>query len=365
MDAVEKTPARRPAILLVPLILALLAPPSLAQLRKARSPAGDLLLVHAGDGWAVESAAGERTVLPLPADARVNDFRAAGDGWLTAAVVDGEGGQVVIISRGGVPPEERFAVRNRAAPAREHLLREPLLLTRDAGRPDPELAAVVWLGGEADDRLAVRVARTRDGEWQRPQTISPPGRGTQIALTAAVLADGSWLVAWAAFDGSDDEILWSCSPDGTAWSTPRRLAADNRVPDVTPHLHATADGVLAAWSRYDGNDYRVQVARFDGTAWSQPATVGVPGSLDPRFDDGERPVLVYRRAVPRGWAVVELDGGEVAPEARPEISVIRQADIAGDRRPVVSEVTAEGVVLRWPGGQRSTLAWQPAPATPR
>ncbi len=357
MDALEKTPARGPAILLASLILALLATPGLpAQPLKARSPAGDLLLVRDRDAYAVESATGDRTVLPLPGDARVNDFRAAGGGWLAAAVVDGEGGQVIIVVRGVRPPGVRPSggdrdVENLAAPAREDLLREPLLLTRGA-----ELAAVVWLGGEADDRLAVRAARTQDGAWQRPQTISPPGHGTQIALTAAVLGDGSWLVAWAAFDGVDDEILWSRSTDGKPWSAPQRLAADNRVPDITPHLYADDAGAFVAWSRYDGNDYRVQVARFDGAAWSEPATVGVRGSVDPRFDDAGSPVLVYRRAVPRSWAVAELDG---------EGEVVRGATAPGNQRPVVSQVTAEGVLLRWPGGRATSLAWQPAPATPR
>ncbi len=377
MDAVEKPWAAGPALLLVSLILATLAPPGLtAQPWKARSPAGDLYLLRSADGYRVESDAGERTALPLPADARVNDFRAAGDGWLTAAVVDGEGGPAIVVSRGVRPSGVRrpgigSSVESLAVPARGDLLREPLLLVRRA-----ELAAVVWLEGEADDRLAVRAARFEGGEWRSPETISPPGRGTQIALTAAALADGSWLVAWAAFDGDDDEILWSRSTDGAAWSPPRRVAADNRVPDVTPHLRATAGGALVAWSRYDGNDYRVAVARFDGSGWSEPATVGVRGSVDPAFDDAERPLLVYRRAVPRGWVVAEL-GGEggapearppiVAPEARPAVRVLRQAavDAAGGRRPIVSAVTAEGATLRWEDGRSSSAAWRPAPEAPR
>ena len=121
---------------------------------------------------------------------------------------------------------------------------------------------------------------------------------------------------------------------------------------------------LLAWSRYDGNDYRVQVSRFDGATWAAPAAVGVPGSVDPIFDDAERPVLVYRRAVPRGWTVVELESA-VAPEAHPSITVVRQAEIAGARRPVVSEVTAEGALLLWQGGQKLTVAWQPAAAARR
>lgn len=347
-------PRRRVPLCL--LLLAVLAPPGLeAQPFKARGPGGDLLLVRSGDAYRVESAAGDRTVLPLPPEARINDFRAAGDGWLAAAVVDGEGGQVIVVLRGRSRVGGR-EIETLAAPGRGNLLREPLLLTAGA-----ELGGLVWLGGDAGDRLAVRAARWRDGGWEEPQTVSPPGRGTQIALAAATLADGSWLAAWAAFDGDDDEILWSRSA-GDAWSAPRPVAADNRVPDITPHLAATADGALLAWSRYDGNDYRVVLARFDGDGWSEPATVGPRGSVDPAFESAENPLLVYLQAVPPGWgapgwAVIELDADGTVRR--------RSETAAGDRRPVVSRLTDEGVILRWGDGRSSAAGWRPAPPEPR
>ena len=105
---------------------------------------------------------------------------------------------------------------------------------------DGELAGLAWLEGQDLRSLAVRFARW-DGEgWERPRTIAAPGPGSQLALAAAQLADGSWLLAWSRFDGGDDEVVWSRSagPDGASWSPPRRIAADNAVPDVTPALAA-------------------------------------------------------------------------------------------------------------------------------
>ena len=127
---------------------------------------------------------------------------------------------------------------------------------------------------------------------------------------------------------------WS---DG-AWSPARPLAADNAVPDITPSVVAVAGGALAAWSRYDGHDYRVVLSRFDGREWSAPA--GRPGRLDltrhcsaPRTDRA-RPArravwMTYASARDRGWTIVELDSrgrslrrGRVAdaPSARPALA---------------------------------------------
>ncbi|HEX5760898.1 MAG TPA: hypothetical protein VF121_17045, partial [Thermoanaerobaculia bacterium] len=147
---------------------------------------------------------------------------------------------------------------------------------------DGELAGLAWLEGADGRSLAVRFARWDGERWARPRTVAAPGPGSQTALAAARLADASWLLAWSRFDGADDEVVWSRSagPEGESWSAPRRIAQDNAVPDVTPALTAVAGGgAVAAWSRYDGEDYRVVTARFDGRGWSAPRAVGPAGSF--------------------------------------------------------------------------------------
>ncbi len=167
-----------------------------------------------------------------------------------------------------------------------------------------ELAALAWLEGRDLRSLAVRFARW-DGEgWEAPRTVAAPGPGSQMALAGTRLADGSWLLAWSRYDGGDDEVVWSRSagPDGASWSAPRRIAADNAVPDITPALSAAPGGAVAAWSRYDGEDYRVVTARFDGRRWSAPRVVGPAGSLEPRWERSasDEPALVVRTVLPRG-----------------------------------------------------------------
>ena len=170
---------------------------------------------------------------------------------------------------------------------------------------DGELAGLAWLEGRDLRSLAVRFARWVGEGWERPHTVAAPGPGSQLALAAARLADGSWLLAWSRYDGGDDEVVWSRSAgsDGAAWSPPRRIAADNAVPDVTPALAAApGGGAVAAWSRYDGEDYRVVTARFDGRRWTVPRVVGPAGSLEPSWEraaSGE-PALVVRTVLPRG-----------------------------------------------------------------
>lgn len=307
--------------------LALLAAAAGADALKARSADGDLVLVQAGDAGYVTRPDGLRVA--LPAGANVHSFAAAGERWYAAAVARG---RLVVVQGAGEKAKEL------PAPAVRHaaVLGEPTLLVDDGG-----LRGLAWIEGEAPRRQSVRAAEWSAGGWRPPVTVAPPGAGSQMALAAARLDDGAWLLAWAAFDGEDDEILWSRWHDGRA-SAPVRLAADNPVPDITPRLHAVPGGALAAWSRYDGNDYRLQLARFDGTSWTEPETVGPAGSVYPTFEPGpDGPVVLYLRAVPRAWVVAELDGhGAIRRQA--------EARTLAAERPLVS-VTREAVTFEWLG----------------
>ncbi len=323
------------------LLLACAAP--IASGQALKTIAGDLLIPAADGRLVVERPDGQRVELPLPASARIGDFRSAGDDWLVAAVSRVEGAQMkrleLLQGRGD-------QVESLPSPALEPTaeLMQPVFVADRQG-----FQALVWLAGDAHHQLALKASRWLAGGWGPTETLSPPGEGTQIAPSTAVLDDGTWLVAWAAFDGSDDEILWSRFAGGL-WSQPRPIAEDNAVPDVTPHLFATAGGALAAWSRFDGNDYRVNVARFDGERWSAPIIAGPAGSTDPMFSGAERPYLIYRHADPPAWAVIELDAGG---------AVLREAtDLAhaGPQRPVIGNVSEKTVSFEWLSLERQKVS---------
>lgn len=310
---------------------------------------GEILIRSAGGKALVQTANGSRVELPLTATARVSDLRTSSSGWLAAAVASDGDAPALHLFRGRGEDVESLPSPVKAA-SRE--LQQPTFLVGG------DLEGLAWLAGDAHHQLAVTFSRWLGGSWSEPEIVSPPGKGTQIALSTAVLGDGSWLLAWAAFDGTDDEILWSRWSDG-AWSASRPVAEDNAVPDITPHLVTTGDGALLAWSRYDGNDYRVNVARFAGDAFSAPTVVGPKGSTAPAFSatgagGPELPYLIYHVAVPRAWAVAQLD---------PRGKVIREAAIELDepRRPILARAAEGAQVFEWFSGEAhkvsAPLAW--------
>ena len=329
------------------LALLLACAPPIASAQSLKTANGDRLL-SATDGRSfVERPSGHRIELPLTAGAGVSDFRSTGPDWLVAAV-----SRVTDAPRLELLKGHDDEVMRLPAPAldAEAELRQPVFIADRAG-----FQALVWLAGDAQHQLAVKASRWLAGGWGPTEILSPPGKGTQIALTTTILADGTWLVAWAAFDGRDDEILWSRFQEGI-WSPARPIAADNAVPDITPHLFATADGALIAWSRFDGNDYRVNVARFDGDRWSVPTIAGPAGSTAPTFSNAERPYVIYRHADPPAWAVMELDTAG---------SVMREAiDLSanGPRRPVIGAVAEKTIQFEWIGREQpvasAPLPWQ-------
>jgi hypothetical protein len=265
---------------------------------------------------AIVEREGARTALALPVGGAVDAFVATRRGWLAAGSVPVKGGRELALWRDAAagaqalapPPGKRGALRS-----------DPLPLVHD-GR----LVGLAWLEGEAADRLGVWTASWDGGAWSTPVEVSPPGAGSQLALTGDVLADGSWLLAWSALEGKADEILWS-RRQGTRWSPPQRVDRPNAVPDVTPALRRDGSGALLAWSRYDGNDYRLLLARFTGGRWQAPRRVGGPGTVLPSWEQG---ALLFRDAAHAAWVGAKVaSGGDLdlvvaqpgAPEPRPAL----------------------------------------------
>jgi hypothetical protein len=366
VNALRPGPVVLPVVLLLLLLLLSLVGPTVpaaaAPVRpaatwdplQAATEGGDLVLAPEAAGAGGERArlslpGGRILFVPLPAGAELTALTALAEGrWAAAGTVTAAaGGSELLLLRG-----DAGSVRTFAAPAGQtgKERRSPVLLAA-GGR----LLGLAWLEGNGEETLAVRAAHLRANRWTLPETVAPPGPGSQLALTGTVLAGGSWLLAWSAFDGNDDEILWTRS-GRKGWLAPRRAAADNQVPDVTPALTATPTGALLAWSRYDGNDYRVVVAQLPNAAgnetWSAPTTVGTAGSVFPSFPSG-RAQLLYRSARPRGWTLLDLDpAGRVAQRARVDADTVV--------RPVISGSSTAGGEPRfaWPDRPVAAVAWE-------
>jgi hypothetical protein len=327
---------------------AALAEPALATATLAAAEGGAALVVTGGEGR-VEVADGRVIRLRLPPGALPSALQEVDGGWL----ISGSHGDARRPSRLFFlrsDPSDAGAARAlpppaAAAPRARQLA--PLAFV-DGGR----LAGAAWLEGERLDALGVRAAVWDGARFRRPRWVSPPQTGSQMAPAGAVLADGSWLLAWTAFDGEDDEVVWSRRV-GSDWQRPARVDADDAWPDITPALIAGSGGALLAWSSYDGESYRTVLSRFDGRRWRPASRIGGAGSLYPALRGaGSGTHLLFFDAPGGAWQVVELDArGEVRRRAAART-------LAGDEAPLL-EVAGPGIVLRWPGRKGATRgAWR-------
>ena len=301
-----------------------------------------LALVPAEGSARLELPGGRSLRLTLPDRAELSSLAALDGGWAVAgSYPDATGGRRLFLLRG-----DDKAARPLPEPAGQVGAERsgPVLLV-DNGR----LAGLAWLEGDDRQSLSVRAAAWTGRRWEAPQQVSHPGPGSQLALAGAVLTDGSWLLAWSAFDGTADEIIWSRRVGGS-WLPVSRLSSRNAVPDITPALTATAaGGALVAWSRYDGRSYQLRAARFEAGEWRGERAAGPSGSLYPTFvGDAGRVRLLYMDAVPRAWSVVELDG-----EGR---AVAKATVLSALDRPVVSFEENGAVRMRWPSRKRQAAA---------
>ncbi len=307
--------------------------------------AGSTTIRSSGAGYLLQTTNGERP-LTLPAGVQVEGLfllrkiafvsaRCAGPdrGDLYLALADDQGLHALPPPGGGVG-----RIRENALPM---------------ASLDGDLAGLAWLEGANRQSYSVRYAAWDGLRWSEPSVVAETAPGSQLALAAAGLADGSQLLVWSRFDGHDDEIVAARFADGS-WSATQPIAEDNGVPDITPTVVAVPGGALASWSRYDGHEYRVVVAHFDGRAWSPPAWAGPVGATEPTLtrtelgaagaSDGKRTWLTFANSHPRGWGVLELD-----PAGR----VLRQAAVATDLAspPTLAVLTSGRVRLRWATAQ--------------
>ncbi|MDA8019081.1 MAG: hypothetical protein MPN21_16695 [Thermoanaerobaculia bacterium] len=300
-------------------IVQLLSAALLILLLVTPASAGDrVVILDGGKSWAVEESTGLRS-LPAPAgDVVLHKAAHTASGRLVAGIEQvhrqGKTAERLILWQYGEDSAERIPAPKQLHDAATYA---PTPLIEDG-----VLSGLVWIEGFAPNKTRVLAAQRSGAGWSQPVAVSEFGPGTQIALDVARLSDGSLLAVWAAYDGEDDEIVWS-RYDGT-WTRPRALTA-NDVPDVTPTLHATKRGAIVAWSGYDGNDYRIQLADFtsaDTATWSEPRLLQGRGAVSPQFQRtaNDAAVLTWRQAVPRTWMAATLRGGELlwaAPAAAP------------------------------------------------
>ncbi len=77
---------------------------------------------------------------------------------------------------------------------------------------------------------------------------------------------------WTFWNGKDDgeeEIFWRVFSQNS-WSALRKLNLDNRSPNIHPDVILDQKGFIwLVWSGYDGQDYEIYCAFWDGKNWSE------------------------------------------------------------------------------------------------
>jgi hypothetical protein len=307
----------------------------------APQPGRDLQAVEDAGRWNVRDGS-VATPVALPAHARIDAVAPAGPGWMAAGTrADSQGRERIFFLRG-----DASGAREVPAPAvGAGSSADPVLLGGDRS-----VSGAAWLEGTRAERFAIRYARWEDDHFAAPVTISPPGPGSQLALSGTTLADGRVLLVWAGFDGGDDEI-WASVSNGGGWSLPTRVALDNQVPDITPAVAPTSPGALVVWSRFDGSEYRLAGSVFDGHRFREVGYVAPPGSLYPTFEvTGDPPTLLYRDARSNEW---------VAAQVSSRGALLRSSRIAAgetDDRPQV-HADASGAIWEF-GARRVATPWK-------
>ena len=332
----------------------LVAPVSAGEVLQSSQGVGGLWALRDGPRTVVGSPDGHEVSIELPPGAVLNDLEPTEGGWVAVGrVPDGDRGSDLLILRESPVGADLLPV---PPPGPGRYRGQPVLLV-NSGR----LVGLVWAEGNGHRELEIWAAPWRDGEWAIPERVSPQGPGSQLAPAATILEDGSWLVVWAAYDGTDDEIVWSRRQAGI-WSKPQRLHPDNDVPDIIPNLIAIEDGALAAWSWFDGNDYRLLTVRLANDTWTAPEIIGGKGSGDPGLMQSAEGVwLLFKTVEPASWTVLELDRKGTA---RRRATLMEKSN----DRPVLFVGEDARARLRWPrlAGRASpeieyVLEWQELP----
>ncbi len=271
-----------------------------AQLLRTVDAGGGLYLQQVMSRALIHEPDGEVSELSMPQGTSFRRLERLEGGWMAGGQVDVLGLTDIFLFRSVDGERSSF-------PAPPNPAESPLRINAVPLVEGGKLKGLAWIEGVEVRETAVYAASWSGTDWAPAELVSPIGPGTQIGLTGTVLADGSWLLAWSAYDGNDDEIVWSRRAEGV-WVEPQPLHAPNDQPDIVPSVLAIGPGALAAWASSDGSTYRVRLASFDGNEWSDRPFVGPRRSVRPNLiREGQGAQLLFRTLVPYTWTLLELD----------------------------------------------------------
>lgn len=144
--------------------------------------------------------------------------------------------------------------------------------------------------------------------WQPASTVSATGQNAgspQVAIDQS----GNMVSIWSQYDGSN-YVIQGATFNGTVWSSPVPISSAGQNADL-PQLSINASGkAVAVWSRFDGADTRVQsaITQTPTNAWSSPVDLSLAGSdaQNPQVgvDGNGNGVAIWTQGSPGGTTLI-------------------------------------------------------------
>lgn len=298
---------------------------------------------------------------------------AGADAWDPQVIVGKKGAAVAVWGRSAGSVSQVQA----SARATKGSWSSPATLSTGVGDArDPQVAVgsngttvAVWSRSDGSNYRAQASTRGTAGSWSSPVSISGAGADAEDPQVA-VGSDGSATAVWRGSDGSNERINTAARSSEGTWSAPASLSPagrDAHDPQVAVDPVGTT---TAVWARWDGSSDRVQAAsRVRSGAWSAPQTLsmsrqdantpqvaagsdGRATALWHQSDGFSEHVLAAVRKPDGSWSVpTEVAGGFFASADRPAIASGSDGTVAAvwERR-VDSDDLVQGVIRRDPGG---------------
>ncbi len=152
--------------------------------------------------------------------------------------------------------------------------RESVQITNDRfNNMHPKLAVtrrgelwLVWTGLDGQHNRLFYARKEGNGQWSYPREIET-GLESGIAPSIAIGPDGNPWIAWAGYNGRNDDIYVS-RWNGRSWQKPVRIHPANDVPDILPVITMDRGRPTVTWQRYDGDKYVHVTSTWNGRTWS-------------------------------------------------------------------------------------------------
>jgi lysophospholipase L1-like esterase len=219
--------------------------------------------------------------------------------------------------------------------------------------PDGQLWAA-WVVDTGDD-WEIATSRWDGQSWEPEQILtSRPGRWDASPSLVFDVDGVAWL-AWSSSTGVDDTLHLSHWTGG-GWSPPEEVPVQETMPNRQPALAPDPEGGLwLAWVGFDGNDDEIYAAHWDGSAWSAPERVGADDADPAAYDTQPRLAVGSDGRVWIAWAshnqrlddeilVSYWDGWRWAAEER-----VSTDDDSADAYPSLAAADDGTVWLAWHG----------------